>query len=371
MMASTVQGNPKVTASPPAAGKQTSIVGNHAQQQFEKQLAPLLRNVNVSNVINGLGNMLKNAQQPSAQAYTIKNIKQSELSVFFSQYEDSKEISPQIRQKYLTNPTIMKHQRNLVDALVARAQSGKPPLTLEQFYAMARKETGDAGSALIVAHNVTKSLARGRSPIGWSKVSTSPLVYDFNGKTITFDPSKFHADALPTANGKGSAFYAMFSSKSLGTQDPGDWYHYFAMAAATYNGAQGKIEFDHKRGLNYMGAVDGAVDYAMERSRDTGIADSDAYKALRYANALSYLEGAVYGLDHNGTQAETNRESKLHRAGALFGLQLAGVKPKPGWQWHVPVAGSISPVTRGSGEVHQVIDGKGNTVQPNNGPNRR
>lgn len=279
--------------------------------------------------------------------YTIEDIQQTELSVFFSQYENSSDIPAEVLEKYLTNPELMAIQREVITTLVERVQNGEPPLTPQQFYDMVLAETGDPGTALIVAHNITKSLARGLSPIGWTKESESPLVYSMDGQQFTFDPATFHPDALATNNGTPSVFYAMFDSQALGTNDPGDWYHYYLQASASYFGATGQIDFNDGGGT-YSEVVDDAIDSTIDQMREGYSAEtqnSNAANGWMYANSLSFLEGGVYGSDYSENaeeaQTETARESMLHRDGALFGLELAGVTPTGEMVWHVPVAGGI------------------------------
>jgi WXG100 family type VII secretion target len=298
------------------------------------------------------------------EGYTIEDVQQTELNVFFSQYENSDDISDEVLEKYLTNPELMAIQQEIVTDLANRVQNGEPPLTPQQFYEMVLAETGDPATALIVAHNITKSLARGLSPIGWEKISTEPLIYAMNGQEFTFDPATFHPDALATNNGTPSVFYAMFDSQSLGTNDPGDWYHYYLQASASYLGATGQIDFNDGGGGMYGDIVDGAVDSSMDQMREGYSADnqnSNAVNGWMYANSLSFLEGGVYGSDYSENaeeaQTETTRESTLHRDGALFGLELAGVTPPAEMVWYVPIAGGI-----GTPGVLDVVFGGGADV---------
>lgn len=277
--------------------------------------------------------------------YTIEDIQQTELSVFFSQYEDSDSIPDEVLEKYLTNPELMAIQREVITNLAERVQNGEPPLTQQQFYEMVLAETGDPTTALIVAHNITKSLARGLSPIGWTKESDNPLVYSMDGQQFTIDPATFHPDAVGEVNGRPSVFYAMFSDDALGTNDPGDWYHFYLQASATYLGATSQIEFDNSDAFlpwDYERVVDGAIDDSMSQMRSDRFEENDIYRGWRYANSLSYLEGAKYGEDYDGSQDEVLRESNLHREGAVFGLSIAGLVPNENLPWYVPEVGAAS-----------------------------
>ena len=325
-------------------------------------------------MLNGVAGTLAQGR-PTPEGHRIEDVRQSELNVFFSQYEDSSVMTPELLDKYLTNPEMMRIQVDLIDALADRVRSGQPPLTPEQFYDLALAETGDPGTALIAAHNVTKAMARGRSPIPWEKVSEAPLVYALDGLQVTFDPADFHAEAeLENTSGEPSVFYAMFDADALGRRDEGDWYHFYLQAASSYYGASGELTFDDVGGFNpldYGRVVDRAIDGAMAQmdALDAEATASDAHAGWRYANVLSYLEGAVYGADHGGTQAETTRESNLHRGGALFGLEVAGVEPDPDWRWFVPefgaAQGGILPDTGVdmSQDTHQILTPQGGLVE--------
>ena len=268
------------------------------------------------------------------------SISQTDYSIFVSQYEDSSKIPAGVLIVYLTRKDIMSAQRAMIQALIQRVKCKKPPLTANGVFELARGFTNNSVTALIVSHNVTKALARGRSPIGWSNVSRSPLKYSFNGIDVDFDPSQFHPSARQTgSSGNASVFYAFFSEGQFGVDDEGDWYHFFAQASVTHASVLNLVVFDvEKRGgywtLDYVTQVAGAIHDTSEQMRDPNVTDSNAYKGWRWANALSYLEEAHYGDDNN----EATRESKIHREGAIFGLKLAGSSYQ--WKWYIPKAGS-------------------------------
>jgi len=279
-------------------------------------------------------------QPQNPASLRIERASQTDLSVFFSQYEDSGSIPDDILERYLTNPEMMATQMALLSDLIDRLESGGAPLTAQGFYEMALAYTDDPGTALLLCHNVLKALARGRSPIPWEVVSREPLVYLFDGRRIEIDPSQLHPDARPTgARGQPSIFYRLFSADEFGQMDEGDWYHFFLEAAAAYYGATGRADPGGPGlGPDYYHVVGNAVDDTMRQMQDPSLEDSDAYRGWRWANALSYLEEAYYGTDYQGTQAEASREARDHRRGAIFGLQLAGVEPE--WPWYVPRIGT-------------------------------
>jgi hypothetical protein len=298
------------------------------------------------------------SEPPTPPPFAIERANLCELTVLFSQYEDTPNptgrdgtaIPHELLEKYQTNPDMMAYQRNLIDELATHAQNGGAPLTPEQVYQRALAQTQDPGTALLVAHNALKALARGSDSIGWTKVSNDPLVYRMDGKEYQFDDADLHPDAEPTANGNNSAFYRMVSPAELGTNDPGDWYHFFLEATMSYYSATGRIDSDTNGLANtqYGSTVCGTLNGVADQMKDPNIEDSDAYRAWRRANALSFLEGGLYGGDYADSpeqaQQETSRETNLHRRGTLFGLEIARVDPDERWRWFVPKSGSIQPI---------------------------
>lgn len=298
----------------------------------------------------------------------IERVSMTELSVFFSQYEYDSRIPDDVREKYLTNPALMRFQRDVIVDLIDRIEdSNNSPLTPQEFYTLVENKVGDPGTSLIVCHNVLKAMARGYSPIGWDNISRNPLVYSLEGHDtyIEIDTTSLHPDAVPLNNrGEPSAFYIIFSAESLGTNDPGDWYHYNLEAATAYYAATGRAD------LNDFSSFDGPFDYTHVVGRtvsktagqffDADLQDSRAYQEWRWANSLSFLEGGHYGTDYTSTieqaRAETFRESQIHMQGAIFGLELAGEKTAQSWQWYVPEPGSVDEMAGVLG-----IDVEGNT----------
>jgi len=85
-----------------------------------------------------------------------------------------------------------------------------------------------------------------------------------------------------------------------------------------------------------------------------------ARRAWVWANALSFIEGSVFGSETRradpslpptaAEQADVQRESEVHLRGLLFGLNLAnpGFTLEDGfndWRWYVPVAGTLQAVS--------------------------
>jgi hypothetical protein len=130
-------------------------------------------------------------------------------------------------------------------------------------------------------------------------------------------------------------------------------------------GATEQMEFNNSSAIipNYESVLDSAIDDSMNQMREgypDDIRDSSVVAGWTYANTLSFLEGGVYGQDYadspEAAQAETLRESNLHREGALFGLELAGTTPPDGLVWYVPTAGSVE-MPDGVGGALDVLTG--------------
>lgn len=270
----------------------------------------------------------------------IQNVQQAELVTFFSQPEPM--IPQHLRSKYLVESTLMSTQRKVIKTLISRVQTGKAPLSADELKTLVlNKYESNIGTALIICHNVTKALARGNSPINWSNVRRDPdLVYSLDGSNYTFNPDRFHHKADPrSSKNKKSVFYAMLSPTQFGIRDEGDWYHYYAIAAASYYRASGNFQ-THKPGrLDPQTKLTGTVvSRVVNALRDNSVTRSAAYESWLLANAMSFLEGGFYG----GSQHEVTEESKIHIQGASGGLESEGRIPEENWQWYVPRAKSIT-----------------------------
>ncbi|MFV2045329.1 MAG: hypothetical protein ACC700_19115 [Anaerolineales bacterium] len=277
---------------------------------------------------------------PPSELPSIELVSQTDLSIFFSQYEDDSDIPPEVLERYLTDPALMAIQTAMITDLIDHVQAGGAPLTPEEFYSQALVYTDDPGTALILSHNVLKAMARGRSPIQWQKQSEQPLIYIFNGRRVNGAELPIHPDAATIGSrGQPSLFYRFFSPTALGQFDEGDWYHYFLEAATAYYGVSGRAEVDAPGlGLSYYSVVGRAVDDTINQMRDSAYEDTPAYYGWRWANALSFLEEAYYGTDYGGTQQEASREARDHMRGAVLGLSIAGHDAT--WPWLVPRIGS-------------------------------
>ncbi len=284
----------------------------------------------------------------------IEIVIQSRLSGFFSPWEDS--LSNDLKAEYLNNPQLMSYQTHMRDWTVANWQNGEAPLSLDNLYQEALRVAGDPGTALLVCHNVTKAFARGGTAIYWQRVRGHDDLYTDGVNEYQIPPVTDENKDIVQPEGfrKPSAFYLMFSADEFGTDDPGDWYHYYVMATAAYYGASGRATLgDSDRGifdLNYVDIVGDEVEnLVVQMQQRSGIESSNAYDGWLWANSLSFLEGGVYGSD----QSSVNQETQVHIQGALYGLSLAGTSPSDGWQWLVPESSAI-----GKPNLGHVIFGK-------------
>ena len=160
--------------------------------------------------------------EPQPTDFVVSDVSQTDLSVFFSQYEDDPSIPPEVLEAYLTNPKLMAYQVAIIQDLLDYYKSGAAPLSPEDFYALILDRVGDPGTALLVGHNTLKAMARGRSSIPWEKISEFPLVYSLGGTRIELDPVQKHPAAqLTGSRGQQSIFYQIFSPSEFGTSDFG------------------------------------------------------------------------------------------------------------------------------------------------------
>ena len=335
---------------------------------------------------------------PPKPAYAKASISQASMTIFFSQWEW--DLPQDVLDLYLRDPELMRMQNELKHDLLQNWQDGGAPFTPEHLYQRALElANGDKGVALLVCHNVTKAFARGGDAISWQRlryyqgndaaVWNKLLHYeviqnisedDLNRGYVSFDSNgqpTFYFAELKHEQGffdkiDPSIFYLLFDPQAFGTEDAGDWYHFFVTATASYYGS-GPMERDDDYGqgrfravLHQVGIHDAnedsielhgqaeSIEVTKEKMKD--LADDTPffqsawyvqdYDGWRWANALSFMEGVSYGIQGYPTQEkgqwETSRESRVHKAGAEFGLLQAGVTPDPQWQWFVPIASDVA-----------------------------
>ncbi len=181
-------------------------------------------------------------------------------------------------------------------------------------------------------------MARGESAyVDWHIISRTPQVvtYLHNDTPYTIDLTNVPLGTIIQLDDMYTGFYVMYSQTEFdtgnpGQNDPNDIYHFFVAATAAYYGSTGQNVTDSVyRGIPDADRMIAAIMEEMEA--DSGDA-TEGYHGWSFANALSYAEGALFGI----SSEDIHRESDVHRRGALFGLEQAGITPDAQWQWYVP-----------------------------------
>jgi hypothetical protein len=291
----------------------------------------------------------------------VGNINPVLLALYFSQYEGDKSVPTAATEQFLTRSPLLSMGRTLRDRILGRWQSGNPPLTLGNLYKIALDVSGHPGVAMLLCHNVTRAFTRGGKAIRWDKDQTDPKTYSDGKRTWT--PKRIHPAGkivykyiqkyqreLP------SIYFLLFSEKEFGTDDPGDWYHYFVTATMTCFGAAGYFNtsgrvreikeredrsahaVDDLKAMAYPSLVSDRLIDLEQQMTNPAFTGMPGYRGWVFANIMSFLEGGYYGK----AQGEVMRESRFHLQGALAGLGAVGVKPGRDWVWYVPRAGDIS-----------------------------
>ena len=232
------------------------------------------------------------------------------LTLFLSSYEHNTQmVPPQATFTFLREPSLLAMAHRLRDQVRSNHSRENPPLSIQQLYELASNITSHRGTALLLCHNVTKGFARGSGAL-----SLDPL--------------------------SNEQFYQLFSTQSLGSNDTGDWYHYFAVALPAFYTSANSIDSntpENSSGASSQGLRQGMavvlVDVIKEAMRDSNVDSSDGYEGWLAANALSFAEGGCFG--HN--QREVNGESSIHIHGATTGVGQAEQVVGANWKWYVPV----------------------------------
>jgi hypothetical protein len=257
--------------------------------------------------------------------------------------------------------------RTLRDRVLWNWRSGGRPLTADRFFDLAYELTGNTGYAALLCHNVAKAFSKGGAAIHWKKIEGGEGLYTGSGKQ--WKARRIHRDGVVLRTSTGpSIFYVLFSPKEFGTEDHGDWYHYFVTAtmaafgtiadrAAGPGGGHREHEQDELEAgadtatilselpnpakvveqIAYPILLRDALGRVRHQMRDPVGAATAGYSGWVLGNGLSFLEGAYYGK----SQQEVARESRIHLRGAIFGVERARGTLGPTWRWFVPKAGSV------------------------------
>ena len=257
--------------------------------------------------------------------------------------------------------------RTLRDRVLWNWHSGGRPLTADRFFDLAYELTGNTGFAALLCHNVAKAFSKGGVAVHWKKVEGGEGLYTGSGKQWT--ARRIHRDGvlLRTATGP-SIFYVLFSGKEFGTEDHGDWYHYFVAATMTAFGTiadraagvgghgereQGELEAsaDTDTILNERAEPGGGrradrlPDLAPRRVGPAPKPDArsggrrDGWLQRLGSRERAELPGGCF-LRQEPAGGRTG-EQDLSLRGAIFGVERARGTLGPTWRWFVPKAGSV------------------------------
>jgi hypothetical protein len=296
------------------------------------------------------------------QRLVVSAIEPVQLAVFLSQYENDSRVPAEYTRRFLTGTPLLSMGRTLRDQVIGNWRGGGRPLTALGLYELALAITGSPGPAELLCHNVTKSFAREGAAITWRGTGTEGEYTDgqktFTAKVInSAGRLRYHRGQREVV----SIFYLLFSADEFGTDDAGDWYHYFVTATMAALASTGTLGPTAGRGRNredadsaedarggrvgtamYQGLLGDRVADLEKQMTDPALAAVPGYRGWVLANVLSFLEGGHYGADFATGQSDVIRESGVHLRGAAFGLRTIGGSPGQAWRWYLPVAGSLS-----------------------------
>jgi hypothetical protein len=235
---------------------------------------------------------------------------------------------------YLTEPGLLERGIQLRDRVLRNWQSGAAPFTPEAFTEAGMQIAGHPGTALLLCHNVARAFARGGAAIRWENHNRARGEYFDGAKNWT--AATIHRQGLvrPNALAPPSLFYLLFSARSFGVSDPGDWYRFFAIAAiATYTASRATVvptapTAEFAPAAQRLDSIAAAIGEA-----NSG--DAPPHRAMLWANAWTFHEWGAWGR----TQDTADAAAQLAQRAVQFGL---GATPPP-WQWFVPRAGGLPP----------------------------
>jgi hypothetical protein len=308
-------------------------------------------------------------------ARLIDTIDFSDMNAYASSWEAvSVGDYPLSSQTILTDAAVTAEVRALRDRLLTGWLDGESAVRKDELFTTALTLTSDPGSALVLCYHVCQMFARGFATVPWHRVTQIDIdigaipddatvlptgdpvtVDDYTDETNFYRPVEMNAalsGEVLQVNDRDSIFYLLFDkSEEWGVRDPGDWYHFFLMASIAYYAATGRIT-DRNSPENFRARLIAAFVRStiqgmqnVEQMPEVAFASMPPYDAAwRWANALSFVEGGIYGVSDDMTEAmeDVRHESGVHRKGCLYGLELAGETHHPGnLHWWVPTAGEL------------------------------
>jgi hypothetical protein len=235
----------------------------------------------------------------------VESIEPIGFSAFAVWPENATEGPPNAAHRFRDDPLLRKCTTALRDDVLAHAKSGGLPLRPQSLFDLAMRRTGHATTALLVAHIVAKDFAQG------------------DGETHD----------RPTAQ----AFYSLFAASALGVGDTHDWHRFFSLAALSLVTASGGCSPPQPAAEEAAVRLARTIDRVATELRDMSLVDTSAYRAWRWANALSFVEFGLWAR----RDARALDAARIAIAASLFGLRLAGEQADPAWRWAVPHAGML------------------------------
>jgi hypothetical protein len=302
----------------------------------------------------------------------ISTVDFSALNAYASSWERYSVTSfPEASKSILNKPAIIAKVEVLRQRLLDRWLSGGSAVNKDQLFGEALTLTSDPGSALILCYHVCQMFARGFETVLWQRVRdwetwhnetvpdgvfakpTGGLVQplDYTDGIDFYRPVELNA-GLPgevlVVGGHTSIFYLLFDkTEEWGTDDPGDWYHFFLMASVAYYAATGRTTDLDSPETVHARFISALVRSLLQGMQSLGqmpavplLAMNPYDAAWLWANAMSFVEGGFWGEEAAGV---VTHESDVHRKGCLYGLQVSGETHHPDYlHWWVPTPGQLT-----------------------------
>jgi hypothetical protein len=330
---------------------------------------------------------------PASVAPLIDTIDFSAFNAYASSWEGvSVAHYPQSSQIILTEPAIKAKVTALRDKLLSRWLAGESAVNKDQLYTEALTLASDPGSALVLCYHVCQMFARGFKTVYWQRVDTwldddggaipagakvfptlDPVTRDdYTDETKFYRPFELNgalSGEVVKVNDRDSIFYLLLEkNEEWGVRDTGDWYHFFLMATIAYYAATGRItDMEVPENIREQ-IITALVRSTLQGMQKVGympevpVASMNSYDAAwLWANALSFVEGGIFGATSETEMAEeiadVVHESGVHRKGCLYGLRLAGETNHRGYlHWWVPRPGVLAGQWGTHIAVHHPID---------------
>jgi hypothetical protein len=270
------------------------------------------------------------------------------FSAYVLHREHASEAPPEATGSYLTRPALVEGGRKLCDLVLSNWKDGRPPLTPSVYFALASSVNDHAGTAMLLCHNVAKAFARGGITIEWQNRNRARGVY-WDG-SCEYSASRVHRQGLTRANALSppSMFYLLFSARSLGVADPGDWYRYFSYSTlAAYSVGSATYSETSWESNAWTNRLDRIADVLA----DSSTADSAGYRAWLWANTVHFAEWGAWGRRQN----RALDTARMAIDAVRFAFARAQVAESGDWHWFVPAVGSLAAGNVGAESISQTL----------------